>query len=44
MPLIWIYEKYSKYIKFKIYIYIYFQMTNVICMKVFVNKVEFTQV
>ena len=23
MPLIWIYEKYSKYIKFKIYIYIF---------------------
>ena len=42
MPLIWIYEKYSKYIKFLKYIY--FKMTNVICMKVFVNKVEFTQV
>ena len=26
------------------YIYINFQMTNVICMKLFVNKVEFTQV
>lgn len=42
MPLIWIYENFSKYIKFKIYIYS--KMTNVICMKVFVNKVEFTQV